>query len=70
MVRDFRVDLERWLPELGAASARVANAIEAAVSFESWDRLRSDQALTQKDTREAMETTVGALVDTCLRTRN
>ena len=29
MVRDFRIDLERWLPEVGAATPRVANAIEA-----------------------------------------
>lgn len=66
-VRAMRTDLERWLPELGDASPRAANAIEAAISFESWDRLRSDQKLSQKDTREALETTLDALVSTSLK---
>ena len=68
-IRDFRIDLERWLPEVGAATPRVANAIEAMVSFECWDRLRTDQKLNQKDTREAMETAVGAVVAASLKPR-
>jgi len=67
MVRDMRADLERWLPELANAPARVANAFEMAVSFEAWDRLRTDQKLSQKDVREALETTVEALVASSLR---
>ncbi len=66
MVRDLRADLERWLPELGRAAPRITNALEAAVSFEAWDRLRTDQKLTQRDTREALETMVDALVSTSL----
>jgi AcrR family transcriptional regulator len=69
MVRDLRVDLERWLPELGAAPGPLVHALEAAVSFEAWDRLRSDQKLGQKDTREAMQTTVDALIGAMPRAR-
>jgi len=67
MVRDLRADLERWLPEVSRAPSRVANAIEAAVSFEVWDRLRSDQQLSQRDAREAMEAMLDAFVATALR---
>lgn len=70
MVRDLRLNLERWLPEVASSPTRVANAIEAAVSFEAWDRLRSDQKLSYKDTREAMQTTVDALVQAEFRGRS
>lgn len=69
MVRDLRADLERWLPELAGVATPLSNAIEVAVSFESWDRLRSDQKLSQKDTRASMETTVDALVASLPRAR-
>ncbi len=62
MVRDLRTDLERWLPELQGVPPAVANALEVAVSFEAWDRLRTDQKLTKKDTREALEALIEALV--------
>ena len=62
LVRDLRMDLHRWIPELEGAPVGLQNAMEVAVSFEVWDRLRSDQKLSQKDTRDAMDATVAALV--------
>lgn len=70
MVRDMRADLDRWLPELESVPARLSNAFEAAVSFEAWDRLRTDQKLSQKDTREAIETLVEALVAASQKSRS
>ncbi len=69
MVRALRADLERWLPEIEQAPAGVSNAVEALLSFETWDRLRSDQKLTQKDAREALETALDAVVTASLRGR-
>lgn len=62
MVRDLRADLELWLPEIKTVPERLGSAVEVAVSFEAWDRLRSDQKLSQKDTREAMQMIVDSLV--------
>lgn len=57
-VRDGRADLVRWLPELESAPDDVAQAIELATSFESWDRLRADQKLGTSRARTAVETIV------------
>ncbi len=62
MVRDLREDLELWLPELRDVPPPLANAVEVAVSFEAWDRLRSDQRLSQKETRKAIQMAVDALI--------
>ena len=70
MVRDFRADLQRWIPELKDASSRSASAMEVAVSFETWDRLRSDQELSQKGAREVMLSLVEALLAQLPRKRD
>ena len=61
-VHNMRADLHRWLPELEAADPAVADALELALSFEAWDRLRSHQRLGVRRTRAAIERTVRALV--------
>lgn len=66
-VEGMRSDLERWIPEILGASAREARAVEAAVSFEMWDRLRTVQQLGPKETREAVETIVEALVSSSMK---
>jgi AcrR family transcriptional regulator len=53
--RELRSMLRDWLPELGAAPRPLSEAIEAVVSFELWDRLRSEQRLGAARTAEAME---------------
>jgi AcrR family transcriptional regulator len=61
-VRDQRADLLRWLPELELAPDELAQSIELVTSFESWDRLRSDQKLGAPRARAAVERTVVALL--------
>ncbi len=61
-VRDLRTDLRRWLPELGCADAAIADGLELALSFEAWDRLRTEQRLGAKRARETVTRLVAALV--------
>ena len=51
LVRRLRAALWRWLPELGAAPAEVADALELVTSFEAWERLRADQRLGRASAR-------------------
>ena len=53
-VRELREDLAMWLPELSREGA-LFESFDAAVSFEVWDRLRSNQRLGVARAREAME---------------
>jgi AcrR family transcriptional regulator len=62
MVRRLRADLKRWLPELEAAPAEVADALELATSFEAWDRLRSEQRLGRARAVAVVERTVLSLL--------
>jgi AcrR family transcriptional regulator len=61
-VRRQRAALLEALPELAAAPQPLVDALELATSFESWDRLRTDQRLGAARTRAALEETVLALV--------
>ena len=61
-VRNMRADLRRWLPELDDCDTAIADALEVALSFESWDRLRTDQRLGVRRAREAVARTVATLV--------
>jgi AcrR family transcriptional regulator len=54
LVRQLRLDLLRWLPELERASAAALDAFDLVLSFESWDRLRGDQRLEPEAARAAM----------------
>jgi len=50
--RGLRKDLADWLPEIAGLPAVRKEAVDAAASFETWDRLRSHQGLS---TRASME---------------
>lgn len=62
MVRRMRQDLHRYLPELADAPAEIGDAIEVATSFETFDRLRTEQRLSRARTAAAMERAVLSLV--------
>ncbi len=46
--RGLRKDLADWLPEMAQLSPPRKEAVEAAASFETWDRLRAQQGLNRK----------------------
>ena len=54
LVRELRADLVRWLPELRRAPADLAEALDLVLSFEAWDRLRSEQRLGRDRARDAL----------------
>ena len=62
LVRALRADLLRWLPELRRAPADLVEAFDLALSFEAWDRLRTDQRLGRDRARDALLRTVLALL--------
>jgi len=62
VVRELRAALLRWLPELEDAPADLVEALDLAVSFEAWDRLRSEQRLGPGRARAALERLVLTLV--------
>lgn len=62
LVRVLRADLLRWLPELRRAPADLVEALDLALSFEAWDRLRTDQRLGRDRARDALVRTVTALL--------
>jgi AcrR family transcriptional regulator len=62
LVRALRAHLLRALPELHDAPAEVVEALDAALSFETWDRMRTDQRLGRERASAALERTVFALL--------
>jgi AcrR family transcriptional regulator len=64
LVRELRADLLAWLPELRSAAAEDIEALDVALSFEVWDRLRTDQRLGRERARVALERIVSAIVNT------
>jgi AcrR family transcriptional regulator len=54
LVRGLRADLLRWLPELRCAPADLVEALDLLLSFEAWDRLRTDQRLGRDRARDAL----------------
>jgi AcrR family transcriptional regulator len=52
--RGLRKDLADWLPEIADLSAVRKEAVDAAASFETWDRLRSHQGLSVKASMEVV----------------
>jgi AcrR family transcriptional regulator len=46
--RGLRRDLAAWLPEMLELPESRRQAVEAAASFETWDRLRTHQGLSKK----------------------
>lgn len=55
LVRELRAGLLRWLPELAGARPELIEALDLALSFEAWDRLRSEQRLGVERARETLE---------------
>ncbi len=53
-VRILRRDLQHWLPEAASLDVECADAIELALSFEAWDRLRMTQRLGPKRAQAAL----------------
>lgn len=62
LVRVLKADLRDWLPELAGASPERIDALEMVLSFEAWDRLRTDQRLGAARTAAALEVAVLALM--------
>jgi AcrR family transcriptional regulator len=55
--RQLRRDLEDWLPELETLPAHRREAVDAAASFETWNRLREHQ-------HQSVEATIDIVYDT------
>lgn len=55
LVRELRADLMRRLPELAKQPGAVADALDLVLSFEAWDRLRSDSGLSRARAQAAVE---------------
>jgi len=62
LVRTLRSEMREWLPELEREPADVQEAVELALSFEAWDRLRTDQRLGAARALAVMELSVSALL--------
>ena len=60
-VKALRRNLLRWLPELESEDPSLAHAIEMALSFEAWERLRSEQKLSARKAGDAMRRVFRAL---------
>ena len=61
VVRELRERLLRALPELARAPEAVVEALDAALSFETWERLRIDQKLSRERASDAMRASAQAL---------
>jgi AcrR family transcriptional regulator len=64
LVHELRSDLLRWLPELRGAADDLVEALDLVLSFEAWDRLRSEQRLSRERARAALLRAVRALLGT------
>jgi len=62
MVRELRADLQRWLPELRRSPVDLLDALDLALSFEAWDRLRVEQRLGRERAQAAVEQMILPLV--------
>ena len=67
LVRALRTDLLRWLPDLRRAPVDLVEALDLALSFEAWDRLRTDQRLGRDRARAVLRRAVLALVADLVR---
>ena len=52
--RGLRRDLADWLPEMAELDAAKREAVDAAASFETWNRLRNHQGLNKKTSMEVV----------------
>ena len=63
MARELRADLLAWLPEIRSDRATL-EALDVALSFETWDRLRTDQRLGRDAACSVVDRLVQSLLDT------
>lgn len=61
LAKEFRADLLDWLPELHAAAPELLDALDMALSFEAWDRLRVQQQLSRQRAVQSIEHIFAAL---------
>jgi len=61
-LRIFRRDLQRWLPEVAGADPATVDALDLALSFEAWDRLRMTQRLGVRRAASALRQMVVKLI--------
>jgi AcrR family transcriptional regulator len=52
--RGLRKDLGNWLPEMADLTTAKSEAVDAAASFETWNRLRMHQSLSKKASMEVV----------------
>jgi AcrR family transcriptional regulator len=52
--RGLRKDLANWLPEIAELNTVKSEAVDAATSFETWNRLRNHQGLSKKTSMEVV----------------
>jgi AcrR family transcriptional regulator len=56
--RGLRKDLEAWLPELKGLPEVECESVHAIASFEMWNRLRSEQGLSEKASISVVQSTL------------
>ncbi len=61
-VRTLRANLLGWLPELRRGPPELVEALDASVSFDLWDRMRTDQRLGRERTAATLARIVLALL--------
>ena len=60
--KGLRKDLEAWLPELTGLPEVECESIHAIASFEMWNRLRSEQGLSEKASVSVIQSTLMSLL--------
>ena len=60
--KGLRKDLESWLPELNGLSEVKCESVHAIASFEMWNRLRSEQGLTEQASISIIQSTLISLL--------
>ncbi|MCH1601253.1 MAG: TetR/AcrR family transcriptional regulator [Luminiphilus sp.] len=61
--RGLRKDLEAWLPELKGLPEVECESVHAIASFEMWNRLRSEQGLSEKASISVVQSTLIRLLN-------
>ena len=60
--KGLRKDLEAWLPELNGLPDVESESVHAIASFEMWNRLRSEQGLSEKASISVIQSTLISLL--------
>ena len=61
LLRALHADRREWLPELNRAPIEIQEAVDLALCFDAWDRLRGDRQLSRSVAVGVMERAVLAL---------